>query len=81
MKYRALTVAREFGSGGGRIANTIAGWLGWKLLDNELISAIARAARVDSKIGAPLRRARGLVAAAIERGGGARRGHGGGAAI
>lgn len=50
MKYRALTVAREFGSGGGRIANTVAGWLGWKLLDNELITAIARAARVDSKI-------------------------------
>lgn len=50
VKYRALTVAREFGSGGGRIANTIADWLGWKLLDNELISAIARAARVDSKI-------------------------------
>ncbi len=50
MKYRALTVAREFGSGGGRIANTIAEWLDWKLLDNELIVAIARAARVDSKI-------------------------------
>lgn len=50
MKYRALTVAREFGSGGGRIANTVAGWLGWKLLDNELITAIARAARVDSRI-------------------------------
>lgn len=49
MKYRTLTVAREFGSGGGRIANTVAGWLGWKLLDNELITAIARAARVDSK--------------------------------
>lgn len=50
MKYRALTVAREFGSGGGRIANTVAEWLGWKLLDNELITAIARAARVDSKV-------------------------------
>lgn len=50
MKYRALTVAREFGSGGGRIANTVARWLGWKLLDNELITAIARAARVDSKL-------------------------------
>lgn len=49
MRYRALTVAREFGSGGGRIANTVAEWLGWKLLDNELITAIARAARVDSK--------------------------------
>lgn len=50
MKYKALTVAREFGSGGGRIANTVAEWLGWKLLDNELITAIARAARVESKV-------------------------------
>jgi cytidylate kinase len=50
MKYRALTVAREFGSGGGRIAQTVAGWLGWKLLDNEIITAIARAAHVDSHV-------------------------------
>jgi cytidylate kinase len=50
VKYRILTVSREFGSGGGRIANTIAGWLGWKLLDNEIILQIARAARVDSKV-------------------------------
>jgi cytidylate kinase len=50
MKYRSLTVSREFGSGGGRIANTIAGWLGWKLLDQELIHAIAEAASVDSKV-------------------------------
>jgi cytidylate kinase len=48
--YRVLTVNREFGSGGGRIANTIAGWLGWKLLDAEIIEAIARAAHVDSKV-------------------------------
>lgn len=50
MKYRALTVSREYGSGGGRIANTIAGWLGWKLLDSAIITAIADAARVDSKV-------------------------------
>ncbi len=50
MQYRTLTVAREFGSGGGRIANTIAGWLGWKLLDAEIINAIARAAHVDSHV-------------------------------
>jgi cytidylate kinase len=48
--YRALTVAREFGSGGGRIANTIATWLGWKLLDNDIITAIADTARVDSRV-------------------------------
>lgn len=50
MQYRALTVAREFGSGGGRIANTVAQWLGWKLLDNEIIAAIADRARVDSRV-------------------------------
>ncbi len=50
MKYRALTVSREFGSGGGRIAQTIARWLGWKLLDNEIITAISDAARVDSRV-------------------------------
>jgi cytidylate kinase len=50
VKYRSLTVSREFGSGGGRIAQTVAGWLGWKLLDQELIQAIAHAASVDSKV-------------------------------
>ena len=45
MKYRVLTVNREFGSGGGRIAQTIAGWLSWKLLDRDIIDmhAISRA--------------------------------------
>jgi cytidylate kinase len=50
MKYRALTVNREFGSGGGRIAQTIAGWLGWKLLDRDIIDAIAYAAHVDANV-------------------------------
>lgn len=50
MQYRALTVAREFGSGGGRIANTVASWLDWKLLDNDIIAAIAERARVDSRV-------------------------------
>lgn len=50
MKYRSLTVSREFGSGGGRIARTVAGWLGWKLFDQELIYAIAHAAQVDTRV-------------------------------
>jgi len=50
MNYRALTVNREFGSGGGRIAQTIAEWLGWKLLDRDIIDAIAYAAHVDTKV-------------------------------
>jgi cytidylate kinase len=50
LKYRVLTVSREFGSGGLRIATIVAGWLGWKLLDNEIITAIARRAKVDTRI-------------------------------
>jgi cytidylate kinase len=48
--YRVLTINREFGSGGGRIAQTIARWLGWKLLDRDIIDAIAYAAHVDSNV-------------------------------
>ena len=53
MDYRVLTVNREFGSGGGRIAQTIAEWLGWKLLDRDIIDAIAYAAHVDPKVVRP----------------------------
>jgi cytidylate kinase len=49
MDYRVMTVNREFGSGGGRIAQTVAKWLGWKLLDRDIIDAIAYAAHVDPK--------------------------------
>ena len=50
MGYRVLTVNREFGSGGGRIAQTIANWLGWKLLDRDIIDAIAYQAHVDKNV-------------------------------
>ena len=50
VKYRVLTVNREFGSGGGRIAQTIAEWLGWKLLDRDIIDAIAYAAHVEKSV-------------------------------
>ena len=47
MKYRVLTVAREFGSGGGDLARQLAARLGWNLLDNALVLQIAKAAQVD----------------------------------
>jgi cytidylate kinase len=50
MKYRVLTVTREYGSGGGRIAKTIAGWLDWNLLDREIIESIARTAQVNTDV-------------------------------
>jgi cytidylate kinase len=45
--YRVLTVAREYGSGGGDIARTISERLGWPLLDRSIIMEIAREAKVD----------------------------------
>src|SRR5580704_8946817 len=50
MEYRVLTVSREFGSGGGRIAQSIAKRLNWKLLDAALIDQIACAAHVDAGV-------------------------------
>ena len=38
---RVVTVAREYGSGGGSIAGMLAEKLGWKLLDRDLISRLA----------------------------------------
>jgi cytidylate kinase len=45
--FRVLTVAREYGSGGGLIARKIAERLGWDLLDKALVEWIARTAQVD----------------------------------
>jgi cytidylate kinase len=47
--YRVITVAREYGSGGGAIAKNVAERLNWKLLDRNLIAAIARSAQVDTE--------------------------------
>jgi len=46
MKYRALTISREYGSGGGEIADIIAKELGWRLVDKDLISEISRSEKV-----------------------------------
>jgi cytidylate kinase len=48
--FRVITVAREYGSGGGRIAQSLAGRLGWKLLDRCLVEKIAEMARVDPEV-------------------------------
>ncbi len=47
MRYRALTISREFGSGGTEIAGIIARELGWKLVDKEVIAEISRREQVD----------------------------------
>ena len=45
--FRVVTVAREYGSGGGLIAQRVAEELQWNLLDQSLIRDVARAAQVD----------------------------------
>src|SRR6476620_5585823 len=46
--FRVLTVAREFGSGGGTVAQKVADRLGWDLLDKNLVDEIANRAKVDA---------------------------------
>ena len=48
--FRVVTVAREYGSGGGRIAQLLAGRLGWKLLDRCLVEQIAETARIKPEV-------------------------------
>ena len=40
-----ITVEREYGSRGGEFAHELAGHLGWRLLDSELVTGAARAGR------------------------------------
>jgi hypothetical protein len=48
--FRIVTVAREYGSGGGRIAQLLAERLDWKLLDRCLVEKIAQVARVEPQL-------------------------------
>jgi cytidylate kinase len=48
--FRVVTVAREYGSGGGRIAQLLADRLGWKLLDRCLVEKIAETARIEPEV-------------------------------
>jgi hypothetical protein len=45
MKYKALTIAREYGSGGAEIARMVADSLGWRLLDSALLAEVSRRAQ------------------------------------
>jgi cytidylate kinase len=48
--YRVLTISREYGSGGGRIAERISSLTGWDLLHQAFIQKIAAAAQVDPEL-------------------------------
>src|SRR5947209_7368404 len=40
---RAVTISREYGSGGGEIAARLARRLGWRLVDHEMVRQVAQA--------------------------------------
>lgn len=42
LAIRAVTVSREYGSGGGEVARRLAARLGWQLIDHEIIVQVAR---------------------------------------
>lgn len=41
-RMRAITISREYGSGGGEIARRVANRLGWELVDHEMVVRIAQ---------------------------------------
>ncbi len=41
-QMRAITVSREYGSGGGELASRLASHLGWELVDHEIVARIAQ---------------------------------------
>ncbi len=40
-QMRAITISREYGSGGGEIATRLASRLGWQLIDHEVVVQVA----------------------------------------
>ncbi len=41
-QMRAVTISREYGSGGGEVARRLAQQLGWRLVDHEIVERVAR---------------------------------------
>src|SRR5258708_15709816 len=41
-QMRAITISREYGSGGGEIASRLAASLGWKLIDHDVVVRVAQ---------------------------------------
>jgi cytidylate kinase len=44
--FRAITISREYGSGGGMIGEMLAQRVGWKLLDRRIVNEVAERAKV-----------------------------------
>ncbi len=45
--FNVITISREYGSGGGMIAERLANRLGWRLVDKSLVTEVAKRAQID----------------------------------
>jgi cytidylate kinase len=50
--FRMITISREYGSGGARIAQRLAERLGWRLVDNWLVTEVAKRAKIKEEVAA-----------------------------
>lgn len=50
--FRIITISREYGSGGGKIAQELAHRLGWKLVDNWLVKEVAKRTKIEEELAA-----------------------------
>jgi cytidylate kinase len=50
LRFRTLTISRQYGSGGARIASLVAARLGWRLLDSKILDAVAQATRINPSV-------------------------------
>jgi cytidylate kinase len=48
-RMRAVTISREYGSGGGEIASRLAARLGWRLVDHEIVVQVARELNISER--------------------------------
>lgn len=48
-QMRAVTISREYGSGGGEIAKRLAAQLGWQLIDHEIVSRVAQEMNISER--------------------------------
>jgi cytidylate kinase len=50
--FNVITISREYGSGGGTLAEMLSQRLAWKLVDKSLVAEVARRAQIDPEIAA-----------------------------
>lgn len=48
-RMRAVTISREYGSGGGEVAGRLAQRLGWQLIDHDIVARVAHALEISEE--------------------------------